>query len=189
MNSLFHLRPCLKDCPFKSEFYCLFLQRIHHGSWYVVASEFGIYPDSLNLNSESEYRSTRQLSTFCLHKARKSNEFYRISKTKSPSNAMLTGFFFLVAHWRLELQTPWLKVKCSTDWASEPYGWGGRIRTCECGSQRPVPYPLATPQCGEHERLKKWGGIWDSNPWFLVPQTSALTSWTNPTMEFRALKL
>src|SRR5438270_11897533 len=25
-------------------------------------------------------------------------------------------------------------------------GWGGRIRTCECRFQRPVPYHLATPQ-------------------------------------------
>src|SRR2546423_11395017 len=24
--------------------------------------------------------------------------------------------------------------------------WGGRIRTCECRFQRPVPYHLATPQ-------------------------------------------
>ncbi len=34
-------------------------------------------------------------------------------------------------------------------------GWGGRIRTCECRYQKPVPYHLATPQqahpllCGE----------------------------------------
>ena len=26
------------------------------------------------------------------------------------------------------------------------HGWGGRIRTDECGSQSPVPYRLATPQ-------------------------------------------
>ena len=25
-------------------------------------------------------------------------------------------------------------------------GWGGRIRTCECRLQKPVPYRLATPQ-------------------------------------------
>jgi hypothetical protein len=25
-------------------------------------------------------------------------------------------------------------------------GWGGRIRTCECRYQKPVPYHLATPQ-------------------------------------------
>jgi hypothetical protein len=24
-------------------------------------------------------------------------------------------------------------------------GWGGRIRTCECRYQKPVPYRLATP--------------------------------------------
>ena len=27
-------------------------------------------------------------------------------------------------------------------------GWGGRIRTCECRYQKPVPYRLATPQQG-----------------------------------------
>ena|GEM_PF-5720798 len=26
------------------------------------------------------------------------------------------------------------------------HGWGGRIRTCECWYQKPVPYHLATPQ-------------------------------------------
>ena len=26
------------------------------------------------------------------------------------------------------------------------FGWGGRIRTCECRYQKPVPYHLATPQ-------------------------------------------
>ena len=28
-------------------------------------------------------------------------------------------------------------------------GWGGRIRTCECRYQKPVPYHLATPQHGQ----------------------------------------
>ena len=27
-------------------------------------------------------------------------------------------------------------------------GWGGRIRTCECRYQKPVPYHLATPHQG-----------------------------------------
>ena len=27
-----------------------------------------------------------------------------------------------------------------------PFGWGGRIRTSECGLQRPVSYHLTTPQ-------------------------------------------
>ena len=31
-------------------------------------------------------------------------------------------------------------------------GWGGRIRTCECRYQKPVPYHLATPQSdAEHK--------------------------------------
>src|SRR6476619_2213011 len=29
---------------------------------------------------------------------------------------------------------------------SNAIGWGGRIRTCECRYQKPVPYHLATPQ-------------------------------------------
>lgn len=42
----------------------------------------------------------------------------------------------------------------SLGWDSEELGWGGRIRTCECRYQKPVPYHLATPQqaarrCGE----------------------------------------
>ena len=29
---------------------------------------------------------------------------------------------------------------------SNKTGWGGRIRTCECRLQKPMPYRLATPQ-------------------------------------------
>ena len=29
-------------------------------------------------------------------------------------------------------------------------GWGGRIRTCECRLQKPMPYRLATPQENDH---------------------------------------
>src|SRR4030095_1636003 len=29
---------------------------------------------------------------------------------------------------------------------AERIGWGGRIRTCECRYQKPVPYHWATPQ-------------------------------------------
>ena len=57
-------------------------------------------------------------------------------------------------HRGLEPRTTWLKVKCSTAWASGPYlvvcvtliGWGGRIWTYEYRNQNPVPYRLATPQ-------------------------------------------
>ena len=37
------------------------------------------------------------------------------------------------------------KRQCVTD-AFFLYGWGGRIRTCECRLQRAMPYHLATPQ-------------------------------------------
>ena len=32
--------------------------------------------------------------------------------------------------------------------AIQKIGWGARIRTWECRYQKPVPYRLATPQCG-----------------------------------------
>src|SRR6476660_8508585 len=32
--------------------------------------------------------------------------------------------------------------------SAQETGWGGRIRTCECRYQKPVPYRLATPQQG-----------------------------------------
>ncbi len=43
----------------------------------------------------------------------------------------------------------WVLVDTGVIWSSiEPalYGWGGRIRTCECRDQNPVPCRLATPQ-------------------------------------------
>ncbi len=55
-------------------------------------------------------------------------------KSSASANSA-TSAFFLVAHPGIEPGTPWLKVMCSTDWASEPYlfnyviGWDGRIRT------------------------------------------------------------
>ena len=36
--------------------------------------------------------------------------------------------------------------------AMDDEGWGGRIRTCECRYQKPVPYHLATPQRGAQSR-------------------------------------
>src|SRR5437762_7237010 len=37
-------------------------------------------------------------------------------------------------------------------------GWGGRIRTCECRYQKPVPYHLATPQQA-HPRMCGRGAL------------------------------
>ena len=58
-----------------------------------------------------------------------------------------------------EPRTTWLKVKCSTTWATRPYSmissrltqvnWASWIRTSECRSQSPVPYRLAIA----HRRL------------------------------------
>src|SRR3546814_20397032 len=35
-------------------------------------------------------------------------------------------------------------------------GWGGRVRTCECRYQKPVPYHLATPQPGRRPEIMPW---------------------------------
>ena len=48
----------------------------------------------------------------------------------------------MVTLWRFELQTPWLKVKCSTDWAREWDGWGGWDRTSEMTESKSVALPL-----------------------------------------------
>jgi hypothetical protein len=32
-------------------------------------------------------------------------------------------------------------------------GWGGRIRTCECRYQKPVPYHLATPHMSRRRQI------------------------------------
>ena len=69
-------------------------------------------------------------------------------------------------------------------------GWGGGIRTHAWRSQSPLPYRLATPHymgylCNR-VIIKKWGGISDSNRWPPVPQTGALTNWTNPTIYVKA---
>ena len=84
------------------------------------------------------------------------------------------------------------------------FGWGGRFRTLECGSQSPMPYHLATPQRfwakniwlgWQDSNLRMiesksialplgytpkfvfniWGGRWVSNPRPQDPQSCALT--------------
>jgi hypothetical protein len=39
--------------------------------------------------------------------------------------------------------------------ALQNYGWGGRIRTCGCWYQKPVPYRLATPQQSATSQRRK----------------------------------
>ena len=52
----------------------------------------------------------------------------------------------MVSRWRFELQTPWLKVKCSTGWASETdlvnFGCLGWIRTSEMQESKSCALPL-----------------------------------------------
>ena len=60
---------------------------------------------------------------------------------------MLFNTVSLVKHGGFEPPTTWLKVRCSTDWASAPhiyyFNWASWIRTNECSSQSAVPYRLA----------------------------------------------
>ena len=57
----------------------------------------------------------------------------------------------MVSCWRFELQTLWLKVKCSTDWANETniiikMAASGGFEPPECQSQSLMPCHLATRQ-------------------------------------------
>ena len=46
---------------------------------------------------------------------------------QKPHKSKMCGF--MVTHRRFELRTPWLKVKCSANWANESNGVEWRIRT------------------------------------------------------------
>ena len=66
-------------------------------------------------------------------------------------------YFRMVTRMRFELMTLWLKVKCSTDWAS-----GSRmaaldgLEPSECQSQSLMPYHLATRQYRNGGRTWIW---------------------------------
>ena len=76
---------------------------------------------------------------------------------------------FWMSHRGLEPRTTWLKVKCSTTWASGPYlNWARQIRTAECRSQSPVPYRLAIAHYQKRwvkgfEPLASRATIWRAN--------------------------
>ena len=71
---------------------------------------------------------------------------------------------FLVTHWRFELQTPWLKVKCSTSWASESYyGFGGWIQTNEMTESKSVALSLGySEMCGGETGIRTLGTVTSS---------------------------
>ena len=48
----------------------------------------------------------------------------------------------MVSHTGIEPVTPWLKVKCSTDWANGSYLWGDRR---DLNPRQPVPQTGALP--------------------------------------------
>ena len=61
----------------------------------------------------------------------------------------------MVARERFELSTLWLKVKCSTDWASEPKdGCLGWVRTSGMSESKSDALPL-----GYEAKLKWWGDM------------------------------
>ena len=98
----------------------------------------------------------------------------------SPSQVLL---FKLVTHRRFELRTPWLKVKCSADWANgskyqngEPTG----IRTPDTRLRRPLLYPTELwarkSGAGDENRthaisLEGWGSTIELHPHKLERKT------------------
>ena len=94
-----------------------------------------------------------------------------------------------MVHRRLELRTPWLKIKCSTYWANGPYeivanvwlGWQDlNLRMPESKSGA-----LTTRR---HPNIfgRKWGGQRESNSRPPGPQSGALTNWAMPAIFFGA---
>ena len=56
------------------------------------------------------------------------------------------------------------------------FGWGGRFRTLECGSQSPMPYHLATPQ----RRGFYLAGVAGFEPTNDRVKVYCLTAWLHP---------
>ena len=70
------------------------------------------------------------------------------------------------------------------------FGWGGRFRTLECGSQSPMPYHLATPQCKSRSSIPEkidWLGWQDSNLRNDRVKVYCLTAWLHPNIKFYKL--
>ena len=74
-----------------------------------------------------------------------------MSKTLDPKSSAYTNFatlaklllnFKMVSHTGIEPVTPWLKVKCSTDWANGSQLWGDRR---DLNPRQPVPQTGALP--------------------------------------------
>ena len=79
----------------------------------------------------------------------------------------------MVARSGFEPETLWLKVKCSTNWASEPHrvkykmAASDGLEPSECQSQSLMPYHLATRQS------RNGGGTWI---WTMEPEGTDLQS-------------
>ena len=106
-----------------------------------------------------------------------SNKFTKnVNFLKAWKKPELSDFFNnnMVSCWRFELQTLWLKVKCSTDWANRTYlifkhkmAASDGLEPSECQSQSLMPYHLATRQS------RNGGGTWI---WTMEPEGTDLQS-------------
>ena len=84
--------------------------------------------------------------------------WYRYRRILSPVRLPVPplGHIKLVSRRRFELLTPWLKVKCSTDWANgRNAGWGGWDRTTAMSESKSDALPLGyTPSMVEGGRFE-----------------------------------
>ena len=95
------------------------------------------------------------------------------------------GLKFVVIHPRLELGTPWLKVRCSTNWASGSLAGAAGLEPTHAGVKVPCLTDLATPQSdkwltSEWLASFRWGDWWESNPRVTEPQSAVLTTSPQP---------
>ena len=97
--------------------------------------------------------------------------FHKKAKHKTPKKLITSSFLrvlWMVSHRRFELRTPWLKVKCSANWANGPRGWGGWIWTnvmpeSKSGALTSWLHPIKVGRATRIELTTSRATIWRSN--------------------------
>ena len=134
------------------------------------------------LNNSQQKLRLRIAAEIAPKNAPKNRFIHSSYKSKNPVTPLLRDSW-LVTHEGFEPSTPWLKVRCSTNWASGSNMAGVvGFEPANAGVKVPCLTPWLHPNVIACATAQKWGGIWDSNPWPPGPQPGTLTNWANPTI-------